>query len=150
MRLIRPMRMVRPLRLMKPTRLMRTWRPMKLMTPMWMPKPVSLARPEWPIRLIPTRLLCLLSCQCCTHSLSQNVPQSLQKQRDDLEYLTINSESPIGGPAGEFPAFFFRPQKFQKKSRALKTKKKQRVTDWRGDRRSPSFLLVVKVSLKYL
>ena len=35
----------------------------------------------------------------------------------------------VGGPAGEFPAIFFRSLKFQKKSRALKTKKKQRVTD---------------------
>ncbi len=42
-----------------------------------------------------------------------------------LVWVAIPSSSIplLGGPAGEFPTFFFRPQKFQKKSRALKTKK---------------------------
>ncbi len=35
-------------------------------------KPIRLTWPR-------TRLLCLLSCRCCTHSPSQNVPQSLWK-----------------------------------------------------------------------
>ena len=38
----------------------------------------------------------------------------------------------LGGPAGEFHAFFC-PPKSQKKSCPQKTKKMQRVTDWRGD-----------------
>ncbi len=57
------------------------------MRPLWL---VRLARTEWPIRLRPTRSLCLLSCRCCTHSPSQNVPQSSRKWRDILEYITIN------------------------------------------------------------
>jgi hypothetical protein len=42
-----------------------------------------------------------------------------------LQKYNTNEEGglTVGGPAGELPAFFFRPQKFQKKSRALKTKK---------------------------
>jgi hypothetical protein len=40
------------------------------------------------------------------------------------EEMARTTTTTVGGPAGEFPAFFFCPQKFQKKSRALKTKKK--------------------------
>ena len=79
MRQIRPTRLIR---LMKPTSPMGLLRPIKLIRPRkWQIRPT--------IRLWGTVLVCPSRCRCCSHSPSQNIPQSLQRWRDLLGYMTL-------------------------------------------------------------
>ena len=85
--------LMRPLSPTSSTTPMKLTKPIKPMRPMRPTRPMKSTRPVCPLRCRcwkSTRTVCPLRCHCCSHSPSQNVPQSSRKWRDLLELTTIN------------------------------------------------------------
>ena len=104
-RLTRPMRSARQLRptiltrrssSMKPKMSMKSTKPIK---PIRLTKPMKLTRPVCPLRCPcwkSMRPVCSLCCRCCSHSPSQNIPQSSQTVKESFEIYN----NQLGGLTG--------------------------------------------------